>query len=162
MIPCPGSSFHGIFPAKILEWVAISFSRGSSWPRDRTHISCIGRWILYHWAAWECQGALHFVVIFSWYLYMKNWVKETAVNRPLVMWQYAVGAGRHCIILCLGVPLHCELHRYFSHITSLWVGDINLDIHFFVISQQFSCICCHWPPDIPFHIVLVYILSSSF
>ena len=114
MIPCPGSSFHGIFPAKILEWVAISFSRGSSWPRDRTHISCIGRWILYHWAAWECQGALHFVVIFSWYLYMKNWVKETAVNRPLVMWQYAVGAGRHCIILCLGVPLHCELHRYFS------------------------------------------------
>ena len=33
----PGSSAHGIFQARILEWVAISFSRGSSQPRDRTH-----------------------------------------------------------------------------------------------------------------------------
>ena len=32
----PGSSVHVIFQARILEWVAISFSRGSSWPRDRT------------------------------------------------------------------------------------------------------------------------------
>ena len=45
---------------------------------------------------------------------MKYWVKEIAVNRPLVMWQYVVGAGRHSIILWLGVPLHCELHKYFS------------------------------------------------
>ena len=32
------------------EWIATSFSRGSSWPRDWTHISCTGKWILYHWA----------------------------------------------------------------------------------------------------------------
>ena len=43
----PGSSAHGIFQARILEWVAISFSRGSSWPKDQSHISCVGRWILY-------------------------------------------------------------------------------------------------------------------
>ena len=36
-----GSSVHGILQARILEWVAISFSRGSSWPRDRTQVSCI-------------------------------------------------------------------------------------------------------------------------
>ena len=36
----PGSSAHGIFQARILEWVAISYSRGSSRPRDRTCISC--------------------------------------------------------------------------------------------------------------------------
>ena len=35
----PGFSIHGIFQARILEWVAISFSRGSSWPRDRTWVS---------------------------------------------------------------------------------------------------------------------------
>ena len=35
--------------ARILEWVAISFFRGSSWPRDRTHVSCISRQILYLW-----------------------------------------------------------------------------------------------------------------
>ena len=49
----PGSSVHGISQARILEWVAISFSRGSSQSRDRTHISCIGRQILYHWATQE-------------------------------------------------------------------------------------------------------------
>ena len=37
----PGSSVHGIFQARILEWVAISFSRKSSPPRDRTWVSCI-------------------------------------------------------------------------------------------------------------------------
>ena len=37
----PGSSVHGIFQARVLEWVAISFFRRSSWPRDRTQVSCI-------------------------------------------------------------------------------------------------------------------------
>ena len=37
----PGFSVHGIFQARILEWVAISFSRESFWPRDWTQVSCI-------------------------------------------------------------------------------------------------------------------------
>ena len=41
----PVSSIHGISQARILEWVAISFSRGSSQPRGQTHISCIGRFL---------------------------------------------------------------------------------------------------------------------
>jgi len=36
----PGSSIHGTFQARILEWAAISFSRGSSQPRDQTQVSC--------------------------------------------------------------------------------------------------------------------------
>ena len=51
----PGSFVHGIFQARILEQVAIAYSRGSSWPRDQICISCIscrGRQILYHWATW--------------------------------------------------------------------------------------------------------------
>ena len=44
----PDSSVHGLFQASILEWVAISFFRGSSRPRDQTNISFVGRWILYH------------------------------------------------------------------------------------------------------------------
>ena len=46
----PGSSVRGIFQARILEWVAISFSRGSSWPRDWTVVLLHPRWILYRWA----------------------------------------------------------------------------------------------------------------
>ena len=45
----PGSSVHRISQARILEWAAISFSRGSSLLKDQTCISYIGRWILYHW-----------------------------------------------------------------------------------------------------------------
>ena len=47
-----GSSVQGILQARILEWVAISTSRGSSRTRDRTSVSyasCIGRQVLYHW-----------------------------------------------------------------------------------------------------------------
>ena len=54
----PGSSVHGIFQARILEWVAISTSRCSFQPRDQTHISCvscISRRMLYHWSAWEAK-----------------------------------------------------------------------------------------------------------
>ena len=43
----PGISVHGIFQARILEWVATSVSRGSSQPRDQTWVDCIGRQILY-------------------------------------------------------------------------------------------------------------------
>ena len=43
----PGSSVHGISQARILEWVAVSFSRGSSQPRDQIHVSYIGKWIFY-------------------------------------------------------------------------------------------------------------------
>ena len=47
----PGSSVHGILQAKILEWVAMPSSRGSSWRKDWTHIAyifCVGRQVLYH------------------------------------------------------------------------------------------------------------------
>ena len=49
----PSSSVHGISQSGILKWVTVSFSRGSSLPKDQTGISWIGRWILYHWATRE-------------------------------------------------------------------------------------------------------------
>ena len=54
-----GQRVCGTLPARILEWIAISSSRGSSWCRDWpcvSCISCIGRRILYHWATWEAHG----------------------------------------------------------------------------------------------------------
>ena len=61
----PGSSIHGISQVRISGWVAISFSRGSSWSRDRTCLSCTGRWILYHWATWEAQLSSFFLPCLS-------------------------------------------------------------------------------------------------
>ena len=58
----PSSSVHGIFQARTLEWVAISYSSGYSRRRDRTYISCIswtGRQSLYHCTKWKAlRGAL--------------------------------------------------------------------------------------------------------
>ena len=45
-----GSSVHGILQARILEWVAIPFSRGSSWPRDQSWVSCIASIFFTIWA----------------------------------------------------------------------------------------------------------------
>ena len=49
----PGSSVHGIFQARILEWVAISFSRGSSQPGDQTQVSHIAGRLFTVWAIRE-------------------------------------------------------------------------------------------------------------
>ena len=59
----PGSSVHGIFQARILEWVAISSSRRSSQPRDQTLISyvpCIAGGFFMCWASKEAPGELLF------------------------------------------------------------------------------------------------------
>ena len=53
-----GFSVHGILQARILEWVAMSSSRGSSQPRDQTHVSsvlCTGRKVFTSRATWETQ-----------------------------------------------------------------------------------------------------------
>ena len=48
-----GSSVHGIFQARVLEWIAISFFRGSSWPRNRTQVSRIAGRCFTVWAIRE-------------------------------------------------------------------------------------------------------------
>ena len=60
----PSSSVHGIFQARILEWVAISFSRGSSRLRDRTQVSCIAGRRFNLWATREAPN-----IIYSWDIY---------------------------------------------------------------------------------------------
>ena len=51
----PGSSVHGILQARILQWVAIPFSRESSWPRDWTHVSRIASRLINIWVTRETQ-----------------------------------------------------------------------------------------------------------
>ena len=67
----PGSSVHEIFQARILEWVAISFSRGSSQPRDWTRVSCTAGRFFTDWATREdflllaSKYALKFLLFFK-------------------------------------------------------------------------------------------------
>ena len=54
----PGFSVHEILHTRILEWGSISFSKGSSQPRDWTRFSYIVRGILYHWATGEAYRCI--------------------------------------------------------------------------------------------------------
>ena len=67
---CQTPLVHGISHARMLEWLAISFSRGSSWPRNRFRISCIGRGFFFiiilffffffnHCTTWEALAIAH-------------------------------------------------------------------------------------------------------
>ena len=66
----PDSLVHEISQPRILEWVAISFSRGSSWPMDQTCVSWIGRQILHHWTTREAPIFIPlqiFKYVISWW-----------------------------------------------------------------------------------------------
>ena len=62
----PGSSVYGIFQTRILEWVAIFSSRGSSWPRDLTWVSYI-----------SCVGRQNFFFNHQWHLRSTKWAVRT-------------------------------------------------------------------------------------
>ena len=73
------SSVHGIFQARVLEWVAISFSRGSSQPRDQTRISCIaGR----RFTVWATREALSLLTKHQ--MFMVFWGESVGVNVSVI------------------------------------------------------------------------------
>ena len=96
----PGSSVRGIFQARILEWVAISFSRGPSGPSDRTQVSCIADGFFTFWATREAPGFGEEV----W-----HWVKKLLnVLNSFIPLQFSLLLPSTCfivVILCLFHPL---------------------------------------------------------
>ena len=60
----------GILQAKILEWVAMPSSRGSSWSRDRTKVSCIAGGFFTVWATREALADYKYIYKFSYYLHL--------------------------------------------------------------------------------------------
>ena len=71
----PLSSIHGIFQARVLEWVAISFSRGSSWPRDRTLVSrIVGRCF----TIWATREVLR-VHVFVWNMIFSSCISKSGI-----------------------------------------------------------------------------------
>jgi len=106
----PGSSGHGILQARILEWVSISFSRRSSWPRDRTLISCIS-WIgskfFTIWATRETHVCMY---VISTYLCVYAYIYVCIYKYNIFVCVYAVClVTKLCPILCN--PIDCSLPR---------------------------------------------------
>ena len=93
----PGSSLCGIFQVRVLGWIAISFSRGSSWPRDQTWVSCIaGRvmaWYLFK-SYILCSSQKYQVCILCWHLSPSNMMEFISVKQSsllLVLSQWDMG-----------------------------------------------------------------------
>ena len=95
----PGSSVHGIFQARILEWVAIAFSRRSSLLRDWTRVSCIVGRRFTVWATREVQ-------VHNWCMLTSTSYLKASVNRWFTL---KTSSLNHQHIYCLD----CSLARSF-------------------------------------------------
>ena len=97
----PGSSVHGTFQARILEWDAISYSRGSSRSRDWTcisYVSWIGRWILFHWGTWEAR--------------CRVWNMGRGLGEPVQINQCELPTGEELSFLTSWVDFGHDQHLY--------------------------------------------------
>ena len=129
-----GSSIHGISQANILEWVAISFSGGSSHPGDRTHIPWMDRQIIYHGGTREAL-TVHYILVI--WVSSDTIVKGCAVcavsegsswsNREMTPWSEVKwsGVAQSCPTLCN--PMDCSpagssIHGIFQARVLDWVA----------------------------------------
>ena len=124
----PGSSVRGILQARVLEWVGISSSRGSSRPRDWACISCIGRWILCHRAIREDCGQVLVGPFCRW-----NVVKAGEVYSPTFISWCMHAQSLSCVWLFATpwtVAHHASLsmgfsrQEYWSRLQFLSLGDL--------------------------------------
>ena len=106
---------HGLFspwdfPGKNTEWVAISSSKGFSQPRNQTRISCIGRWILYHW--------VKLLIIF-----FKNFESLP----PL-----------HCSFKCSCSEIKNLCQRLMRPLLNIWNKRVKLDILLAMVKESYA------------------------
>ena len=126
----PGSSVHGIFQARVLKWVAVSFSRGSSRPRDWTWVSyitgrCFTLWATgkpkKEWAIPNCMVMPAMTRLVDCCLQERHYLNET--------WSCFCSITNSCLTLCdpmdYSTPVSSVLHYLpeFTQIHVHWVGD---------------------------------------
>ena len=126
----PGFSVHGIFQARILEWVAIFYTRGSSPLKDGTHLSCTCRQILYHWATCESlYKTLRVSILALW-----PWASKVFMS---CIWK--MGVRIECPLVCYKEN---EIQEHFFNLKTLckhsWLS-LTLRLH----------VCCWWPREQP-------------
>ena len=146
----PDSSVHGISQARILEWVAISFSRGSSRPRDWTHVSCIDKQVLYHLShkqspIWVYPKSNERVLKRKKSRERKKWRREEAWIVSVVVWVFSLS---FCFLYCLPeVRCSCMYFMYMSLDHSLKRPNFHFSasIRIYHLKKKLTNFC-HFPP----------------
>ena len=143
----PDSSVHGIFLARILEWVATSFSRGSSWPRDRTHVPCVlphCKQVFYRWTTREALNDFNGVGIVK---HLQQASLVTLTQKPLET-GWVVGVTRLLLQMSqLGLRNfghfgQCQPHLGSSNpVVSTWVSETDCTLPGFQSwARIFKCV----------------------
>ena len=102
----PGSPVHEISQARILEWIAISFSRGSSKPRDRTQFSCIAGRLFTNWATREAHPRyysrryLQIPLVPLYYFFFSEPVVLSYILCNLLIYMCSCLSYRHRFLYC--------------------------------------------------------------
>ena len=92
----PGCCVHGNFQAGMLEWVAVPFSRGSSWPRDGTWVCCIAGRFLTIWATREAE----YCVKSQWNEHLRNELMWARWGSGSLV-EASKGEGRGCALTAI-------------------------------------------------------------
>ena len=129
----PGSSVHGILQARILEWVAISFSRGSSRPRDWTQVSCIAGRCLTP----EPPGKLPVWIKnltttkknLSWHLFCRCACKEEAQASFCVLDLKSIFSGRKTEVAIITQWLGNKLSRRTVRVSTMTGPCFKVKVH---------------------------------
>ena len=100
----PGSSVYGIFQARILEWITISFSRGSCRSRNRTQVFCIAGRLFADWAMKEALLLLPVIKIHTYIHTIQNLLGEN--NRGLCVCVCVCACA--CVCVCRYVHTHAH------------------------------------------------------
>ena len=127
----PDSSVHGIFQARILEWLAIPFSRGSSQSRDRTQVSCIAGRFLTIWATKEAQVPpiastrvhMHWFLVLSSQIHIFPHVEEMICNMELYAFAFSLLGTLSGIPPYLHFLGHFALYLVSLGISPRWKGE---------------------------------------
>ena len=145
----PGSSVHGIFQARILECVAVSFSRVSSWPRDRTCVSSIDRQILYNLDTWEAHLVTKYTQL---YMYM------------CICILVYVCSMKTYTILCLGkhVARTVLLWKMSQWLSTAWSGCGNGCSQTGLLCEFLLHECCSFEPPVTLAVSFLFCPSSVF
>ena len=128
-----GSSDHGIFQTRVLEWVATAFSTGSSWPRDQTHVSCIACRRFTVWAtgkpialpkllqscSWFLTHLYCLTKIMTWIIYLQSHCNslDHRLDR-----QYSILWRTHCCDICMSHPWMGDSPEHRWAAKRCWMG----------------------------------------
>ena len=100
----PGSSVHGIFQARILEWIVISFCRGSSWPRNGTQVCLHCRQMLYCLSHQGSPRALKYRDLTPY------WIYQPSEIILLHFWTIFLVDADKCFVCIQNLPASIKVH----------------------------------------------------